>query len=50
MRNSLNVINEIHEGWRDLDYDFTRRPENFSFDEFVALSKDIIALGLNENG
>lgn len=50
MRNSLNVINEIPDGWRDLDYDFTRRPEHFSFDEFVSLSKDIVSLGLNNNG
>ncbi len=49
MRNSLNVINEIPEGWRDLDYDFTRRPEHFSFEEFVSLTKDLIDLDTKNN-
>lgn len=49
MRNSLNVINDIPEGWRSLDFDFTRRPENFTFNEFVALSKDLIELVMNRD-
>ncbi len=44
LRNSLNVVNDLPEGWKDLDYDFTRRPDQLSFDEYVALSKDIKSL------
>jgi len=41
MRNSLNVINDLPDGWRDLNYDFTRRPEQFTFQEYITLIKDL---------
>jgi len=44
MRNSLGIIDNLPDGWADLDFDFTRRPEHFSFEEFVKLTKDLLAL------
>lgn len=47
MHNSLGILNDLPPGWRDLDFDFSRRPEEFSFDEFVSLTKQL--LDLNQN-
>jgi 16S rRNA (adenine1518-N6/adenine1519-N6)-dimethyltransferase len=41
MRNALRVVNDLPEGWHELDYDFTRRPEQFTPEEFIRLAKDI---------
>ncbi len=44
MRNTLGKIEPMPNGWKDLDFDFTRRPEHLTFDEFVKLTQDIEAL------
>lgn len=48
MRNCIGVVNDLPEGWQDLDYDFQKRPEQFSFEEFVSLTNDLVALGLKK--
>ena len=42
MRNAIGVINGLSDTWRDLDYDFTRRPEQFTFKEFIKLTEDLL--------
>jgi len=44
MRNSMCVIEDLPDGWRDLDYDFSLRPEQFTFEEFINLTKDILKI------
>lgn len=39
MRNSLGVVNDLPENWRDVPIDLTRRPEEFSFDEYIEITK-----------
>jgi 16S rRNA (adenine1518-N6/adenine1519-N6)-dimethyltransferase len=46
MRNALTVLGNLPEGWKELNYDFTKRPEAFSFDDFVNLTKDLNRLSL----
>lgn len=44
IRNTLGGIVNLHPDWKTLDYDFTLRPEQFSLDQFVNLTRDLIAL------
>ena len=44
MRNAIGVVGDLPEGWEELQYDFTLRPENFSFEDFMALTRDIVNL------
>ncbi|MCF7811315.1 16S rRNA (adenine(1518)-N(6)/adenine(1519)-N(6))-dimethyltransferase RsmA [bacterium] len=41
MRNALTVMESLPDNWKELDYDFTKRPEAFTFEEFVNLTKDL---------
>ena len=41
LRNSLKSIAGIHPFWQELDFDFTRRPETVSVEEWVHLANDI---------
>ncbi len=41
MRNAMGVINDLPEGWQNLDFDFTRRAEELTLDEFVALTVNL---------
>jgi len=41
MRNGIRVVNDLPTGWENLNYDFTRRPEDFSFAEYVQLAQDL---------
>ncbi len=38
MRNSLHVLNDLPEGWENLEFDFTKRPDQLTFDDFVTLT------------
>jgi len=44
MRNALCVVTDLPEGWQELEYDFTLRPEQFSFDDFIRLTRDLVNL------
>lgn len=44
LRNALCVVNDLPEGWADLPYDFNRRPEQLTLNEYVALTKDLLKL------
>lgn len=44
MRNSLGVVGNLPEGWKELGYDFTLRPEQFTFMQFVNLTRDILRI------
>jgi len=48
MRNALTVIEDLPEGWKELNYDFTKRPEAFSFDDFVNLTIDLEKLNSDD--
>lgn len=41
MRNALGVINDLPDNWQNLDFDFTRRAEEFTFEEFVSLTNNL---------
>jgi len=49
LRNSLKSVAGIHPFWQELDFDFTRRPETVSVEEWVHLSNEISRLR-NHNG
>lgn len=38
MRNSLGVVNNLPDNWRDIPYDLTRRPEEFTLEEFADIT------------
>ncbi len=44
MRNALRVLNDLPEGWDELKYDFTRRPESFTFEEYIDLTRDLLSI------
>lgn len=44
MRNALCVVTNLPEGWQELEYDFTLRPEQFTFDGFIRLTRDLVNL------
>jgi len=44
LRNSLKNIAGVHPFWQSLDFDFTRRPETVSVEEWVALANQISSL------
>ena len=44
LRNSLKSVAGIHPFWQELDFDFTRRPETVSVEEWIRLSNDISQL------
>lgn len=46
MRNSIRVVNGLPSDWESLPFDWTRRPEDFSFEEIVALCIELEKLGL----
>ena len=46
MRNSIRVVNGLPADWESLPFDWTRRPEDFSFEEIVALSIALEKMGL----
>jgi len=46
MRNALGVVGDLPEGWKDLDFNFLLRPEQFSFDDFIRLTRELIAMNL----
>ncbi|MFH0764824.1 MAG: 16S rRNA (adenine(1518)-N(6)/adenine(1519)-N(6))-dimethyltransferase RsmA [Calditrichota bacterium] len=41
MRNALQVVNDLPEGWEELNYDWTLRPEQFTFEDFLRLAGDL---------
>ncbi len=49
LSNSLKVVNDLPEGWRDLPFDWSRRPEQLQPAEFVALTNQLVNLGLPIN-
>ncbi len=46
LSNSLRVVNDLPEGWKDLPFDWSRRPEQIELAEFVSLTNQLIKLGL----
>jgi 16S rRNA (adenine1518-N6/adenine1519-N6)-dimethyltransferase len=44
MRNAINVVGDLPEGWKDLDFNFLLRPEQFSLADFIRLTGALIAL------
>jgi len=41
LRNSLKNIAGVHPFWQSLDFDFTRRPETVTVEEWVTLANQI---------
>ena len=41
MRNSLGTLTDLPGGWKELDFDFSLRPETLTLDQFVSLTKDL---------
>lgn len=41
MRNALRVVNDLPDGWQTLAHDFTRRPEQFTPEEFYRLATEL---------
>jgi len=46
LRNSLRVVNGLSSGWENLPLDWSRRPEDLSFSEYMQLAADLVKLGL----
>ena len=44
MRNALGVVNDLPPGWANLNYDFKLRPEQFTFQDFISLTRDLLTL------
>ena len=49
LSNSIRVVNDLPDGWRDLPIDWNQRPERISMTEFVSLTNNLIRLGLPVN-
>lgn len=47
MRNSLSSLKNLPEGWKEIPFDFSLRPEQVSFEEFVHLTNQLIKLSHN---
>lgn len=48
MRNALRVVNDLPDSWQELPFDWSKRPEQFSLDDFVSLVEKLKALGLSD--
>ncbi len=46
LSNSLKVVNDLPEGWKDIDIDWNRRAEQLKPEEFIDLTNQLILLGL----
>jgi len=44
LRNAICVVNGLPPGWESLPFDFTKRPEQFTFDEYVKLTAGLAEL------
>ena len=41
IRNALRSLNGLPDGWENLNYDFSLRPERFTFEDYIALTRDL---------
>ncbi len=44
LSNAIRVVNNLPPNWKSIDFDFSRRPEQVSFDEYIHLAESLIAL------
>ncbi|MBM3327174.1 MAG: ribosomal RNA small subunit methyltransferase A [Calditrichaeota bacterium] len=44
LRNAIRVVNDLPTDWEAIDFDFSRRPEQVSFEEYLRLAQSLIAL------
>jgi len=45
LRNAIRIVNDLPDGWEDLPFDYTRRAEQVSFEEYLDLTHKLVALG-----
>jgi 16S rRNA (adenine1518-N6/adenine1519-N6)-dimethyltransferase len=49
LRNALRVVNDLPNGWQNIEFEWTRRPETFSIHEFIRLTQELVKLGMKSS-